>query len=146
MGNDNDLIRGGDAMKALDWGDIYGRNAQDAIAALPAAPMGVKAGEIERIVWRAMLWAACNDSGFIGTTAYTDNGNSFAEEEARAAARRILAALEPSTPTLGDALGLPEVRALVEAAQEFVDDGFRSHSRYRSNLNAALAALKGGAE
>jgi hypothetical protein len=41
MSNENDLIRRGDAMKALDWGDIYGSNAQDAIAALPAAPMGV---------------------------------------------------------------------------------------------------------
>lgn len=41
MTNENDLIPRGDAMKALDWGDIYGRNAQDAIAALPAAPTGV---------------------------------------------------------------------------------------------------------
>jgi hypothetical protein len=40
MTNEKDWIRRGDAMKALDWGDIYGRNAQDAIAALPAAPMG----------------------------------------------------------------------------------------------------------
>lgn len=33
----DDLIRRGDALKALDWGDIYGRNAQDAINAIPAA-------------------------------------------------------------------------------------------------------------
>jgi hypothetical protein len=45
MSNENDLIRRGDAMKALGWGDIYGSNAQDAIAALPAAPMGVKVGD-----------------------------------------------------------------------------------------------------
>ena len=35
--SDNDLIRRGDALKALDWGDIYGRNAQDAINTIPAA-------------------------------------------------------------------------------------------------------------
>jgi hypothetical protein len=40
--SDNDLIRRGDALKALDWGDIYGRNAQDAIAALPAVTVGVR--------------------------------------------------------------------------------------------------------
>ena len=32
----DDLIRRGDALKAFDWGDIYGRNAQDAINAIPA--------------------------------------------------------------------------------------------------------------
>ena len=37
--NENDLIRRGDAVAALNWGDIYGRNAQAAIAALPAAPL-----------------------------------------------------------------------------------------------------------
>ena len=34
---DDDLIRRGDALKALDWGDIYGRNAQASIRAIPAA-------------------------------------------------------------------------------------------------------------
>lgn len=34
--SDDDLIRRGDALKALDWGDIYGRNAQDAINTIPA--------------------------------------------------------------------------------------------------------------
>ena len=32
----DDLIRRGDALKALDWRDIYGRNAQDAINTVPA--------------------------------------------------------------------------------------------------------------
>ena len=35
--NDKDLIRRGDALAALDWGDIYGRNAQDAVMRVPAA-------------------------------------------------------------------------------------------------------------
>lgn len=35
--SDQDLIRRGDALKALDWGDIYGRNAQSIIRAIPAA-------------------------------------------------------------------------------------------------------------
>ena len=33
----DDLIRRGDALAALDWGDIYGRNAQDAVMRVPAA-------------------------------------------------------------------------------------------------------------
>lgn len=41
--SDDDLIRRGDALKALDWGDIYGRNAQQAIRALPATDAREKA-------------------------------------------------------------------------------------------------------
>lgn len=36
--SDDDLIRRGDALKVLDWGDIYGRNAQASIADIPPAP------------------------------------------------------------------------------------------------------------
>jgi hypothetical protein len=43
--SDNDLIRRGEAMEALDWGDIYGRNAQSAIAALPAVTVGMLSNE-----------------------------------------------------------------------------------------------------
>jgi len=56
----------------------------------------VKPGEIERSVWSAMKWATENNPGFDGVPEYTDRGNSFAETECRAAAARILAALEPA--------------------------------------------------
>lgn len=33
----DDLIRRSDVLKVLNWGDIYGRNAQNCIEAIPAA-------------------------------------------------------------------------------------------------------------
>lgn len=63
----------------------------------PAAPVSgvtIKPGIIERAVWSAMIWAASNNAGFDGVPEYTDRGNSFAEDEARRAAARILSALE----------------------------------------------------
>ena len=67
---------------------------KDAIAAwnTRAAP-AVKPGEIERIVWSAMVWARENP-GPDEVPEYTDRGNSFAEGECRAAVRRILEALQ----------------------------------------------------
>ena len=78
-----------------------GRQFAADIAALHSAqPVGarvtVKPGEIERAVWSAMIWAASNNAGFNGVPEYTDRGNSFAEDEARRAAARILAALLPA--------------------------------------------------
>jgi len=66
-------------------------------ASQPDAPVSgvtVKPGVIERAVWSAMIWAASNNAGFEGVPEYTDRGNSFAEDEARHAAARILSALE----------------------------------------------------
>jgi hypothetical protein len=40
--SDDELIKRGDALKALDWHDIYGRNAQAAINAIPAVQPTVK--------------------------------------------------------------------------------------------------------
>ncbi len=77
------------------------RNIARSLAALRSAPpvgarVTVKPGEIERAVWSAMIWAASNNAGFNGVPEYTDRGNSFAEDEARRAAARILAALLPA--------------------------------------------------
>jgi uncharacterized phage infection (PIP) family protein YhgE len=49
-------------------------------------------GYIERIVWSAMIWAADNNPCFDGVPEYTDGGDSFAETECRAAAKRIRSA------------------------------------------------------
>lgn len=77
-----------------------GYAAGQAAALRSAPPVGarvtVKPGEIERAVWSAMIWAASNNAGFNGVPEYTDRGNSFAEDEARRAAARILAALLPA--------------------------------------------------
>lgn len=54
----------------------------------------VKPGQIERAIWSAMMWAAENNPGFNGVPEYTDGGNSFAEVECRAAAARVLAAID----------------------------------------------------
>ncbi len=95
------------------------RAISSAIAALPAvsAPdvaVRAKPGEIERAVWSAMIWAASNNPGFDELPEYTDGGNSFAEDEARAAARRIIAAIDA-----------PDVAELVEALRKIdaLDDG-----------------------
>jgi len=52
----------------------------------------VKPGTLERIIWSAMVWARENP-GPSEIPEYTDGGNSHAENEARASARRILDAL-----------------------------------------------------
>jgi hypothetical protein len=67
----------------------------------------VKPGEIERAVWSAMIWAAKNNPGSKGVPEYTDGGNSFAEDECRATAARIRAALTPAPAA--------DVKGLVEA-------------------------------
>lgn len=54
----------------------------------------VKQGQIERDIWSAMIWAASNNPTLDCLPEYTDTGNSFAETECRAAARRILEALQ----------------------------------------------------
>ncbi len=52
----------------------------------------VEPGTLERIIWSAMVWARENP-GPSEIPEYTDGGNSYAENEARASARRILSAL-----------------------------------------------------
>ena len=52
----------------------------------------VKPGQLERIVWSAMVWARENHHpGEVPE--YTDAGNSFAEDECRATVVRILSAI-----------------------------------------------------
>ena len=95
----------------------------------------VKPGEIERSVWSAMKWAAENNPGFDGVPEYTDRGNSFAETECRAAAARILAALEPA-PDQG------EWNAAIEAAAEVAE--YIPNGAHPSEYTAAIRALKRG--
>ena len=81
--------------------DCYTRRIERALeTALRARLAGVtvKPGEIERAVWSAMIWAASGNAvfDFDRVPEYKD-GNSFAEDEVRRAAARILAALTPNT-------------------------------------------------
>jgi hypothetical protein len=119
--SDNDLIRRGDALKALDWGDIYGRNAQQCIAALPAVTVGVRPLVFEG---RNGFWRA--DDGIGGFYEVTEVYGAFhmcrivvgvanklipynSQNAAFGAAnvehqRRILAALEPTPAPDADAI------------------------------------------
>jgi hypothetical protein len=92
------------------------RAQSDALAperdAAKSVAVRVKPGVIEREVWEAMVWAARSikpQSGVLPD--YTNGGNSDAETEARRAAARILAVLEPA-PVSDEAL----IRAALEAA------------------------------
>lgn len=116
-----------------------------------AGVMKVKPGEIERAVWSAMIWAADNSAGFNDAPEYTDRGNSFAEDEARRATTRILAAIE-TTPDPRDAV----IARMVEAAEALgampegycfcrahrIGDDSKVHEAECADLRAALAAAK----
>jgi hypothetical protein len=99
----------------------------------------VKPGEIERAVWSAMIWAAKNNPGSKGVPEYTDGGNSFAEDECRATAARIIAALDL------DALARWRDEA-VQAEREACAEAVESLWAYRtcSEVAAAIRARKGG--
>ena len=115
--SDDDLIRRGDVLRLLQSGAGLTRNGQARrVAALPAVTPGVKVkpGVIERAVWSAMLWAASNNVGFEGVPEYTDKGNSFAETEARAAATRILAALDLTPQPSLDGKTPDQLRSMLE--------------------------------
>ena len=105
-------------MKETDNTFQTGQSILDEAAAMLRACKGrarVRPGQIERAVWSAMKWAAENNPGFDGVPEYTDRGNSFAETECRAAADRILAALEPASDQ-------GEWDAAIEAAAKVADD------------------------
>ena len=136
-----DLIRKSDALAALDWGDIYGRNAQQAISALPAVTVGVKplGADGVKIHPQDILIAAWRD----------DLG-----EEGLAMYDRILAALEPAAPDettknrraykVGVAVGKASAEARAErleaAMVQMRDDrtGFRHAVHFRRFIAAAL--------
>jgi len=73
--------------------DCNGQSATNWNRRADLARPKVKPGELERIVWAAMIWARENTSPD-SFPEYTDGGNSFAEDECRATVRRILSALE----------------------------------------------------
>jgi hypothetical protein len=151
------------------------------VMALPAAPMGDAASvgvKVKPLVWRdgEVAGRYYNAATILGDAyllrvteldsprwCFGHMGqwyNADSVEDAKAAAQanyeaRILSALTPSpASTLGDALELPEIKALVEAATNLrknIDQAslVRNPSgiKLRADFDAALAALqKGGAE
>jgi hypothetical protein len=110
---DNDLIRRGDALKALEWGDIYGRNAQDAIAALPAVP----------------AWLSnCVVCGRIVDTRETDeggDGHGCEYPEGWTCSSACAETLHPLPDWMKEGIGAdapaPDVAGLVEAAKRYRD-------------------------
>lgn len=91
------------AVTRADRACLGAEGSRENIRALPAVTVTVKPGEIERAVWSAMIWAAANNPGFNGLPEYTDGGNSFAEDEARAASARIRASLDVAPVSLAEA-------------------------------------------
>jgi hypothetical protein len=156
-----------------DHGIIGGKLLAKAVA-IPAAPMGVKVKPLE---WaRSKVFKSyVSQEGYTVQQEYDANGTrswamgrdgvlicDYASyEEALAAAQadyeaRILAALTPQpAPTLRDALELPEIRALVDAARPFsqvtIRNGVSGAGQIGrtdvTNIRAALEALQteGGA-
>ena len=94
----------------------------------------VKPGQIERIVWSAMTWAAENNPGFNGVPEYTDRGNSFAENECRETASRILAALEPAPDHEQWNAAIEAAKAVVRLVKE---DCFAPMTRTREEAFSA---------
>lgn len=153
---DNDLIRRGDALKALDWGDIYGRNAQDAINAIPAVQPTVKPlvwkGDSIRVTAKGMgKYYACMRMfhGQKGAGWEDDEGDWHPSlEAAKAAAQadyeaRILSALttgkevmpnddgnsnaRPATsPCVTAGAVSPDAAALVDAAEKVINSYWNS--------------------
>lgn len=136
MMKDDDLIKRGDALKALDWGDIYGRNAQAAIEAVPAVQPTVKP-----LVWEShpMGWIAgamfgpayIIDVRIKGRVMFIKGMNPPPQfddlEAAKAAAQadyeaRILSALDMQLTVSPELLATTnDVAALVEAARTMID-------------------------
>lgn len=127
--SDNDLIRRGDALKALDWRDIYGRNAQAAINAIPAVQPTVKplewcenpdigeggllGGGVTNATYHAMSdgWAF-HRSMFWRKVSTLEAAKAAAQADYEA---RILSVLDMQ-PTVS-----PDVAALVEALEYYAD-------------------------
>lgn len=155
--SDNDLIRRGDALKALDWGDIYGRNAQDAINAIqptvkPLVWVEPKAdGVFAERIWASEIYTIEKRNHAEVFDLYCtlwdgDNSVRFDTlEAAKAAAQadyeaRILSALDMQ-PTVS-----PDVAALVEAAEKLLDAYSAivgAGNPWGDDLRAALARVKG---
>ena len=135
MTDDKDLIRRGDAERiVLAYANPESaEKAHNAIRALAAARVGVKP-----LVWKPLDTKYASHMAhdpLFGQVALTLDPAGYDAERAA----RILDALAPQPVT--DALALPEVRALVEAAKEVGRISDRDHVAWQ-RLSAALAPFK----
>lgn len=134
---DTDLTDTGEFLGTC-WRDDDGLsipyNRADAIAVTQSVGVPVAPGQIERIMWNAMVWAANARAGRPGDPIpeYTDQGNSNAEVECRAVAARILAAIH-----VQPAPDVAQVRA--EALREVADLVQRIAKGYQDGGDAAIA-------
>jgi hypothetical protein len=140
--SDDDLIRRGDALAACSLHNSA-RAAEQTIAALPAVAPAVR---VKPLVWVRMVSGALKAdtplaryivSGgcwSLWTHTHGETKHSANEQDAQAAAQadyeaRILAALEPSTPS-------PDPAALVKAALEAAAEQVHRAGRTEANMNA----------
>lgn len=109
---DDDMIRGGDALREIAGWEI----PSTAIAALPAVVPGVKPTD-------AQVASACmsyrHDFGLMDVE--QRERLMFTAREWLHAWQKEIAALDPQPVTLADALAVPEVKTLVKAAANMRD-------------------------
>jgi len=186
MPNDNDLIRLGDAIAALEdalalqhkSGGVAAFDWRDVLRFLPAAPMVMKNSDAEAaltLIGNARLTLDTGFSEMSENMVYEcdvvlsilddlDSGlhhlraaltppqpaPTLADEQMVQDAYDALAdrRMDQSAPTLGDALELPEIKALVAAGNVMANalKGSYIVAGSARNWDNALAALKGGAE
>jgi hypothetical protein len=134
--------------------------AEAQLAQATPAPAGVrvKTGELERIVWEAIVWGAQSTPPPYGAAypSYTDRGNSDAEYKCREVASSIMAALEPA-PAGVTVQDHPLVWELIEAVEDGIRAGllpktsaseggaakYSAQVKAADRLRAALRALSG---
>jgi len=183
MPNDNDLIRLGDAIAALEdalalqhkSGGVAAFDWRDVLRFLPAAPMVMKNSDAEAaltLIGNARLTLDTGFSEMSENMVYEcdvvlsilddlDSGlhhlraaltpqpaPTLADEQMVQDAYDALAdrRMDQSAPTLGDALELPEIKALVAAGNVMANalKGSYIVAGSARNWDNALAALKGG--
>ncbi|PWE26684.1 hypothetical protein C4N9_20705 [Pararhodobacter marinus] len=114
--------------------------AEAQLAAAMEGAVRVKPGVAERAVWSAMIWAAENSAGWQDVQEYTDGGNSFAEGEARATVRRIIAALEPNPAAQAERDAL--IAATLGRADKAVREALEAEEDKGNCCGAAISAAQ----
>lgn len=168
---EHDMIRRGDALKALDWRDIYGRaaNTQTAINAIPSVQPTVKSldwvelekyrrggkysadGYTIRYVEGFFILDFAGEGKWKWRWTDLDAAKAAAQADYEA---RVMAALDVQPLTVQDAVKVPEVKALIEKASDDAHEVFNESPAecgeaidyFREHVLAALRAITEGRE